>query len=138
MDVTLVALDHWGSLGWTVGVLEVAHLRGEIFPTESGDAQQHIDRRSQWLRDRGRVAEGLRGHLVQAVAAVEVAAKHPEAVRETTWIGIKERLLLDRVTLNAADVAPGNLKPATAVEPDLADACPSACRAIGARLRHSH
>ena len=41
-------------------------------------------------------------------------------IGEGAWIRVKERLLLDGIALDAADVAPGHEQAATAVEPDLA------------------
>ena len=73
-------------------------------------------------RLRLRIAERLRGHPVLAVAAVEIAAEHAEAVGECAGIGVEERLLLDGVALHAADVSPGHVEGAVCVEADFADA----------------
>ena len=55
-----------------------------------------------------RIAQRLRRHPVLAVAAVQVAAEHAEAVGERARMRVEERLLLDRIALHAADVAPGH------------------------------
>ena len=73
-------------------------------------------------RDRLRIAQRLGGHPVLAIPAVEIAAEHPEAEREGAGPGVKERLLLDRIALNPADVAPRHMEPPASVEPYLAHA----------------
>ena len=77
-----------------------------------------IDRR----RDGRRIAKRLRRHPVLTVRAVEIAAEHAEAVRERARMGVEERLLLDRIALDAADVAPRHLQGSTFVESNFADA----------------
>jgi len=52
---------------------------------------------------------------------VEIAAKHAKAVCERAWTGVEKRLLLDRIALHAADVAPRDVQRAAAVESNLAD-----------------
>ena len=73
-------------------------------------------------RDGVRIPQGLRGHPVLAVGTVEVAAQHAEAVGQRARPGVEERLLLDRVALHAADVAPRDVELAVADVPHLADA----------------
>src|SRR5205085_3328049 len=58
----------------------------------------------------------------EAVAAVQVASEHSERERVRSWEGVKERLLLDRVTLQGADVPTGDHQCAAPVVADLADA----------------
>ena len=53
---------------------------------------------------------------------MQIAAEHPEAVRQRAGIRVEERFLFDRVALDAADIAPRHAKPAPLVEADLADA----------------
>src|SRR6185503_9344906 len=79
-------------------------------------------RGAQRRRDRVRIAERLRGDPVLAIAAVKIAPEHPEAVGERAGVGVKERLLLDRIALHAADVAPGHQRAAGLVEAHLAHA----------------
>ena len=62
-------------------------------------------------RDRVRIAQRLRCHPVLAVAAVEIAAEHAEAVGQRAGIDVEERLLLDGIALHAADVAPRDVQP---------------------------
>src|SRR4030095_12045814 len=73
-------------------------------------------------RARMRITKRLRGHPVLAVAAVQIAAEHAEAVGECARVHVKERLFLDGVALHAADVAPGHLQRSALVEPYLAHA----------------
>src|SRR5262249_21356501 len=61
--------------------------------------------------------------------AMQVAAEHAEAVRQRTRMSVEKRLLLYRIALHAADVAPGDEQRAAAIEADLAH--PS--RAVGQR-----
>ena len=75
------------------------------------------------------IAQRLRRHPVLAVAAVQIAAEHAEAVRERAGVGVEERLLLDRIALHAADVAPRHAQRSALVEAHLADAD----RAVGQR-----
>ena len=91
-------------------------LRGDERLVVGGDddlralAQRVLDERRRrgvaGRRDGLRIAQRLRCHPVLAVAAVQVAAEHAEAVGERAGIGVEERLLLDRIALHAADVAP--------------------------------
>ena len=67
-------------------------------------------------------AQSLRGDPVLAVGAVQVATQHAEAIGQSAAEGVKERLLFDGIALDAADVAPGSVELAAAVEADLADA----------------
>ena len=90
--------------------------------SRSGDARER-------RRDGGRIAQRLRRDPVLAVAAVQIAAEHAEAVGERAGIRVEERLLLDRIALHAADVAPRHAQPAALVEAHLADAD----RALGQR-----
>jgi hypothetical protein len=53
---------------------------------------------------------------------VQIAAEHAEAVGERARVGVKERLLLDRIALDAAHIAPWDAQPSALVEPHLADA----------------
>ena len=85
-------------------------------------AHQGFGRGFERCRDRLRIAEGLRGHPVLAVGAVEIAAEHAEAVGECSGIGVEEGLLLDGVALHAADVSPGDIEGAVAIETNFADA----------------
>ena len=80
-------------------------------------------------RDGGRIAQRLRGDPVLAVAAVQIAAEHAEAVGERARMRVEERLLLDRIALHAADVSPRHAQTSALVEADLADAD----RALGQR-----
>src|SRR5215813_12987677 len=73
-------------------------------------------------RDGGRIAQRLRRHPVLAVTAMEIAAEHAEAVRQRPRMHMKKWLLLDRVALHAADVAPGYVQLPIAVEAYLAHA----------------
>ena len=72
-------------------------------------------------RNRMRIAQGLRGHPVLAVGAVQIAPEHAEAVGERSGIGMEERLLLDGIALHARGVSPGNVELAAAIEADFAD-----------------
>src|SRR5438034_193015 len=81
-------------------------------PSQEGVARETLRRGLEWRRDRGRIAKRLRRHPVLAICAVEIAAEHPEAVRERARVRVEERLLLDRIALHAADVAPRHLQPA--------------------------
>ncbi len=47
---------------------------------------------------------------------MQIAAQHAEAVRERPGVGVKERLLLDRIALHATDVAPGHHEASAPVE----------------------
>ena len=61
---------------------------------------------------------------------MQIAPEHPEAVRQTAWVGVEERLLLDRVALHTGNIAPGHPQVAPFVVADLADAdCPIRNRA---------
>jgi hypothetical protein len=53
---------------------------------------------------------------------VEVASEHAEAVCERARIGVKKRLLLNRIALHAADVAPRDVQLAALVETDFTHA----------------
>jgi hypothetical protein len=52
---------------------------------------------------------------------VQIAAEHSETVGEGSWVSVEKRLLLDRVTLNSSNIAPGNVELATVIEANLAD-----------------
>ena len=88
----------------------------------SASRTRSLGRGAERRRDRGRIAQRLRRHPVLAIAAVQIAAEHAEAVGERARMGVKERLLLDRIALHAADVAPRHAQPAALVEAHLADA----------------
>ena len=66
-------------------------------------------------------SQRLRSHPVLAIRAVQIAPEHSEAVGQRAWMCVKERLLLNRITLNAANVAPRDHQAAVAVIADLAD-----------------
>src|SRR4029077_11463600 len=66
-----------------------------------------------------------RRHPVLAIAAVVVASEHAERQRPRAGIGVKERLLLDRVDLQGGDVAARNAQHAAVVVANLADALES-------------
>src|SRR5207253_1258962 len=83
---------------------------------------ERLRRRVARRRARVRIAQRLRCHPVLAVAAVQVAAEHPEAVGQRAGVDVEEGLLLDRVALHAADVAPRHLQASAFVESNLADA----------------
>ena len=53
---------------------------------------------------------------------MQVAAEHPEAVRQRARVRVEKRLLLDGVALHAADVTPRHHQTSALVEADLADA----------------
>src|SRR5262245_57096777 len=67
-----------------------------------------------------RITKRLRRDPVLAVAAVEIAAEHTEAVGERTRVYVKERLFLDRIALHAADVPPWRVQRSAPVESNLA------------------
>jgi hypothetical protein len=52
---------------------------------------------------------------------MQIAAEHPKAKCERAGPDVKERLLLDRIALDARDVIPGNIQAAAAIEPYFAD-----------------
>lgn len=52
---------------------------------------------------------------------MQVAAQHPEAVGQRSGIRVKERLLLDRIALDSADVSPRDVKLTALIEADLAN-----------------
>jgi hypothetical protein len=54
---------------------------------------------------------------------MQVAPEHAETVGECTWIGMKERLLLNGIALHACRVSPGDIKFATAIEAHFAYSC---------------
>src|SRR5262245_57253399 len=53
---------------------------------------------------------------------MQIAPKHSDAERQSAGHRVEKWLLLDRVALDAAYVAPGHVKRPAAIEPDLADA----------------
>jgi hypothetical protein len=63
----------------------------------------------------GGVAQGLRGHPILAIAAVQITAEHAEAVSQCPWMSMEEGLFLYGVALDAADVAPGHKQGSTPV-----------------------
>src|SRR5262249_22632085 len=91
-------------------------------PLSYRDADESFRRDRLRLRRRGSIAKGLTREPVLAVAAVVVAAEHPECERIGTGLDMEERLLLDRIALQRPDVAPRHAELARLVRPDLADA----------------
>ena len=85
-------------------------------------ADQTLRRGGSRQGHRLRVAQRLRRHPVLAVAAVQVAAEHPEAEGQGTRNGVKERFLLDRIALHAADITPRRVELSVPDAADLADA----------------
>src|SRR3970282_959830 len=67
----------------------------------------------------------LRRDPVLAVGAVKIAAKHAEGQRIGTRQHMEEGLLLDRVALQGADIAPRHAQGAAIVEAHLANAAAS-------------
>jgi hypothetical protein len=53
---------------------------------------------------------------------MQVATQHPEAISQSTRVGVIEGLLLDGIALRAGHVAPRHEKFAALVVPDLANA----------------
>src|SRR5947207_15924597 len=53
---------------------------------------------------------------------MQVAAEHSEAISQRARISVKERLLLDGLALDAADIAPGYIQGAALVVADFANA----------------
>lgn len=68
-----------------------------------------------------RIAQRLGGDPVLAIAAVQIAAEHAEAVGEGAGIGVEERLLLNGIALHASGVSPGDVERTAAIEADFAD-----------------
>ena len=83
---------------------------------------------ARW-RARMGIAKRLRCHPVLAIAAMEIAAEHADAVSQRARIDVKKRLLLDRIALHAADIAPRDVQPSALVEANFAHAH----RAVGDR-----
>jgi hypothetical protein len=81
---------------------------------------QRLRRRVARRSDRIGVAQGLRRDPVLAVTAVQITPEHAKAVRQRARMGVKERLLFDRVALHAGNVSPGHAQVAAVVEADLA------------------
>ena len=52
---------------------------------------------------------------------MQVASQHAETVGERSGIGVKKRLLLHWIALHAADVSPGYIQLAAAIEANFAD-----------------
>src|SRR5258708_1760117 len=69
----------------------------------------------------GGVAQGLRGHPILAIAAVQITAEHTEAVRQCSWMSMEEGFFLYRVALDAANIAPGHKQRSAAVVANLAN-----------------
>src|SRR6266566_6232561 len=67
----------------------------------------------------GRIAQGLRGHPILAVCAVQITAEHAEAVSQCPRMSMEEGLFLYGVALDAADVAPGHKQGSTPVVANL-------------------
>src|SRR5260370_7376463 len=70
----------------------------------------------------GGVAQGLRGHPILAVGAVQITAEHAEAVSQCPWMNVEEGFFLDGVALDAADIAPGHIQVSAPVVANLANA----------------
>ena len=112
--------DGHGPLARDERLIVRAHHHARVQPKRI--VNEPFRRRLQRRRNGSRIAERLRRHPVLAVPTVQIASKHPEAVRERAGLRVKEWLLLDRITLNAAHIAPGNEQTSAFVEPHLADA----------------
>ncbi len=67
------------------------------------------------------VAQGLRGHPILAVGAVQITAEHSEAVCQCSWVSMEEGFFLYRVALDAADIAPGHIQGSTPVVANFAN-----------------
>src|SRR6266478_945568 len=67
------------------------------------------------------VAQGLRGHPILAIAAVQITSEHAEAVSQCPWMSMEERLFLYGVALDAADIAPGHKQSSVPVVANLAN-----------------
>ena len=93
-------------------------LRAVLFGQADEIGGLDVDRR----RAGDRVAQRLRGHPVLTVAAVVIAAEHPERERERAGIGVEERLLFDRIDLQRGRVSPRDAQHAVFVVADFADA----------------
>jgi hypothetical protein len=52
---------------------------------------------------------------------MQIAAEHSETVGQGSGVGMKERLLFDRVTLHSGDITPRNVERAAVVEANFAD-----------------
>ena len=63
----------------------------------------------------------MRSDPILAVAAVQIASQHSEAVRQSARIGVKKRLLLDGIALDPADVSPRHIESTAAVVAHFAD-----------------
>ena len=83
---------------------------------------ERLRRGGQRRRNGRRIANRLRRHPVLAVRAVQIAAEHAEAVGQRAGMRVEERLFLDRIALDSADVTPRHHQPAALVEAHLADA----------------
>ena len=68
------------------------------------------------------IAQRLRRHPVLTVRTVQIAAEHPEAVRQRTGMRVEERLLLVGIALHAVEVQQKNKQTSALVEADLAHA----------------
>src|SRR5262249_52866281 len=78
--------------------------------------------RNRLNRDRrGGIAQGLAGDPILAVRTMQVAPHHAERERIAPRVDMEERLLLNRVALQGADVAERHTKVTVLDEPDLAD-----------------
>ena len=73
-----------------------ALLEGE--PTKLLRVHRHGRRGAQ------RVAQRLGGEPVLAIAAVQIAAEHPEAHRQRAGQRVEERFLLNRIALQRAEI----------------------------------
>jgi hypothetical protein len=52
---------------------------------------------------------------------MQITAQHPKAIGQGSGVGMEKWLLLDRIALHAAHVAPGNVKFPSAVVANLAN-----------------
>ena len=91
-------------------------------PRSTRIAHEPLGRDVERRRHRVRIAQRLRRHPVLAIAAMQIAAEHAEAVRQRARMHVKERLLLDRIALHAAGISPRHHQPSALVEAHLADA----------------
>ena len=123
--------------GDKAGAARLAEDRDRPFGRDEGlVVRRHHHRRMVPLRQRGQlrggdgagrrdrlgVADRLRRDPVLAVGAVQVAPEHSERQGVGPRKGVEERLFLDRIDLQRADVAPRHAQHPVVVEADLADA----------------
>jgi hypothetical protein len=87
-----------------------------------GFFDQRFRRSPERRRDRVGIAQGLGRDPVLTIPTVQIATQHAETVGESARMGVKERLLLDGITLRSGNVSPGDVEFSTAVVANLADA----------------